>query len=282
MGYPDDAPEREMLPLANPVSQDETHMRTTLLPSLLAAAEHNQRQRVASVRLFEIANVFLPRGEDELPAERLHVAGLLMGPYWSSTWNLAEDIQGADFYVMKGIVEQLITALGVAGVTYQAAEHPSLHPGQGAAVMLDGKSIGVIGKLRRQVQAEYDLDQEAYLFELEMQTLMAQARQYTEYQHLARFPAALRDIAVVVDDTPANSTEALYRTIRGAGAKHLSEVELFDVYENAEVLGPGRKQLAFHLSFRTPEGTLTDEQVDQLVAEIVSHLRKKLGAELRS
>ncbi len=282
MRYPEDAPERNMLPLASPVSEEETHMRTTLLPSLLEAAEHNQRQRVSSVRLYEIANVFYRRGEGELPEERLHAAGLMMGPYWSSTWNLAEDRQSPDFYVMKGIVGQLVAALGVEGVSYQASAHSSLHSGQCAAVILDGKQIGVIGELSRDVQAEYDLEEPAYLFELELEPLMQQACQYAEYEHLPRYPAALRDIAVVIDNTPENNAEALREVIVEAGGEHLADVQVFDVFEDAEKLGEGKKQLAFNLTFRTPEGTLTDEQVDEQVAGIVSHLREKLGAELRS
>ncbi len=281
MGYPQDATERNMLPLASPVSDEHTHMRSTLLPSLLQAAEHNQRRRVPAVRLYEIARVFFPRDEGELPEERLHAAGLIMGPYWSSIWNLPEESREPDFYVVKGIVEQLVGALGVDGVTYHAAQHPSTHPGQCAAVMLDGEQIGLLGKLSADVQTEYDLDRPAYLFELDLEPLMAHACPYRTYQRLPRFPAALRDIAVVVSDTPESTAEAVKQAILEAGGEHLADAVVFDVYRDAERLGEGNKQLAFNLTFRTPGGTLTDEQVDELVARIIKHLEDKLGAKLR-
>ena len=282
MGYPGDAPERNMLPLASPVSEDQTHMRTTLLPVLLQAAEHNQRHRVASIRLYEVGPAFFPRGENELPAERLHAAGIISGPYWAGAWNMPDDRLLPDFFTVKGIVEQLVAALGVERVSYAASEHPAMHPGQCAAVLLAGAQTGVIGKLSRRAQQQYDLDAEAYLFELDLGALFEAAALYSEYQPVPRFPAALRDIAVVVNDTPEHTAEALREAICEAGGEQLVAAEVFDVYRDTQRLGEGKKQLAFRLSFRTPEGTLTDEQVDELIAAIVAHLAEQLGAVLRS
>ena len=282
LGYPDDAPEHNMLPLASPVTEDQTHMRTTLLPVLLQAAEYNQRHRVASIRLYEIGPAFFPRGENELPVERLHAAGIISGPYWAGAWNMPDDRLLPDFFTAKGIVEQLVAALGVEGVTYAASEHPAIHPGQCTAVLLAGAQTGIIGKLSRQVQEQHDLDAEAYVFELDLDALFEGASLHSEYQPVPRFPAALRDIAVVVNDTPEHTAEALREAICEAGGEQLVAAEVFDVYRDTQRLGEGKKQLAFRLSFRTPEGTLTDEQVDELIAAIVAHLAEQLGAELRS
>jgi phenylalanyl-tRNA synthetase beta chain len=282
MGYPEDAPERNMLPLASPMIAEQSHMRSTLLPSMLQAAEHNQRQRVESVRLYEVANVFEPRGQDELPHEQLHAAGMIMGPYWSSRWNMPDEALMPDFFTLKGVVEQLVAALGVTGVSYVAAAHPACHPGQCAGVELRGQGIGVIGKIAPEVQKEYDLAHEVFVFELDLRALLDAACQYSTYRQVPRFPAALRDIAVVVDDTPESTCEALEAAIRESGGEQLSGVEVFDLYDDAERLGAGKKQLAFSLSFRTREGTLTDEQVDELVEGIVTHLKDTMGAELRS
>jgi phenylalanyl-tRNA synthetase beta chain len=282
MSYPEDAAERHMLPLASPVSEDQTHMRTTLLPALLQAAEHNQRHRVASVWLYEIGPAFFPRGEGELPTECLHAAGIISGPYWSGAWNMPDDRLLPDFFTAKGIIEQLVAVLGVHRVTYAASEHPAMHPGQCAAVLLADTQIGVIGKLSRRLQDRYDLETEAYVFEVDLDALFEGASLYSEYQPVPRFPAALRDIALVVNDTPQHTAEALREAICEAGGEQLAAAEVFDVYRDTQRLGEGKKQLAFRLSFRTPEGTLTDEQVDDLIATIVTHLSDKLGAELRS
>ena len=282
MGYPQDAPERTMLPLASPMIAEQSHMRTTLLPSMLQAAEHNQHQRVEAVRLYEVANVFIPRAEGQLPHEELHAAGIMMGPYWSSKWNMPEQALLPDFFTIKGILEQLVAALGVQGVSYCASAHPACHPGQCGAVQLNGEQIGVIGKLSAAVCDAYDLASEAFVFEVNLRALLDAACGYATYRQVPRFPAALRDIAIVVDDTAENTCGALASAIREAGGERLSSVEVFDLYADARRLGEGKKQLAFSLSFRTPQGTLTDEQVDELVNGIVSHLKSTMGAELRS
>ena len=282
MGYTADAPERDMLALANPGSDEQSHMRSRLLPSLLQAAEHNQHQRVESVRLYEIARVFMPVANDKLPCERLHAAGLMMGPYWSSSWNLPDESREPDFYTVKGTVEQLVGTLGVDDVSYRSSDHPTMHPGQCAEILLGDRSIGIIGKLSSTVQAEYDLDRPAYAFELDLDALIECAGLYSEYQRLPRFPAALRDLAVVVDDTTENTAEALQQTVEEAGGEYLAEVTVFDVYADAERLGEGMKSVALSLTFRRSEGTLTDEQVDQQVSAIVAHLEEKLGAQLRA
>lgn len=282
MGYPQDAPERNMLPLASPMIAEQSHMRSTLLPSMLQAAEYNQHQRVEAVRLYEVANVFIPRAEGALPHEQLRAAGIIMGPYWSSRWNMPEQALLPDFFTIKGILEQLVAALGVQGVSYRATAHPACHPGQCAAVQLGDEQIGIIGKVSAAVCDAYDLANEAFVFEINLRALLDAACAYATYRQVPRFPAALRDIAIVVDDTPRNTCAALTSAIQEAGGEQLSSVEVFDLYADASRLGEGKKQLAFSLSFRTPQGTLTDEQVDELVDGIVSHLRTTMGAELRS
>mgnify|MGYP001055303130 FL=1 len=282
MGYAADAPERNLLPLASPMIAEQSHMRTTLLPSMLQAAEYNQHQRVEAVRLYEVANVFIPRTENELPHEELHAAGIIMGPYWSSRWNMPEQALLPDFFTIKGSLEQLVAALGVQGVSYCATAHPACHPGQCAAVQLGDEQIGMVGKLSAAVCDAYDLANEAFVFEINLRALLDTACGYATYRQVPRFPAALRDIAVVVDDTPESTCAALVSAIREAGGEKLSSVEVFDLYADQSRVGEGKKQLAFSLSFRTPEGTLTDEQVDELVDSIVSHLKTTMGAELRS
>ncbi len=282
MGYPEDAPERKMLPLLSPMIAEQSHMRSTLMPSLMQAAEHNQRQRVGSVGLYEIANIFTPQGAQELPVEILHAAGIMMGQYWSSAWNMPAAQAEPDFYTMKGIVEHLVDTLGVVGISYRAEAHPSFHPGQSAAVILDGAKIGVIGKLSPQVQEEYDLEQPAYLFEIDLAAMRAKSVEYRTYERLPRFPAALRDIAVVVEKSPEKTAEALREAIVEVGGEHLVNVSVFDVFENARALGEGKRSIAFSLEFRTDEGTMQDEEVDAAMERITANLKAKTGAELRS
>ncbi|MFP3905319.1 MAG: phenylalanine--tRNA ligase subunit beta [Armatimonadota bacterium] len=281
LGFPEDASEREMVPLASPMIEEQSHMRTVLVPTLMQQCEHNQRQRVGTVRLYEIAHIFIPRETEPLPEERQHAAGLVMGPFWTSRWNLGEDAATPDFFHVKGIVEQLVDELGVQNVTYERSTHPSCHPGQCAGVMLDGAAVGFIGKINDDVREKYELQQDVFVFEVDLDALIDAAEMHETYEQLSRFPAALRDIAVVVEDTEDNTVAAIQQAIKDAAGEPLSEVEFFDLFADEETLGEGKRSLAFKLIFRTPEGTLTDEEVDALVEDIVSHLAEEFDAKLR-
>lgn len=288
LGLPAEAPERNMLALSNPMIDTQTHMRTTLLPAMLEACETNVRQRVTDVALYEINKVFVPRPGEPLPEEPLRVAGVLMGSMATSDWKSTLDRgqvsggpQEPDFYTVKGIVQQVCDALGVTGTSFARAHHPAFHPGRCAHLLLAGESIGVLGELSAEVQQRYDLPARAYLFELDLEPLLAAACEYKPYRPLPRFPTLLRDLAFVCPDDAAHDAATLEELIRDAGGEYLRDVAAFDLFVNAERLGAGMKNLAYRLTFRADDRTLTDTEVDALIEQIKRTVTSKTQARFR-
>jgi phenylalanyl-tRNA synthetase beta chain len=275
-----EARERRMLPLLNPLAADSAVMRTTLLPALLSAVAYNQRQRVRDVALYEINPVFLAREEGELPQEEPRVAGILTGSPFTSTWNLPADTAQPDFYWLKGLVEQFLSALGLTDCRIEPAEHPSFAAGACARAIRGEWLLGLLGEVAAEVAEAYDLEGPVYAFELDFGAITAAANLARQYRPLPRFPAALRDVAVAVPDTDDFSAAALADEIRRAAGEYVESVRAFDLYINPERLGAGRKSLAFELVFRVPDRTLTDAEVDQAMANVHARL-EALGGEVR-
>ncbi len=280
-GFAPDAPERHALRLLLPVAADMSHLRTTLTPSLLNACSVNVRQRVLDVALYELSRVYVPRGDGELPAERMRVGGILMGAPLTSSWNLPPESAVVDYYWLKGIAEQLCDGLHVRGVEYARATHPTFHGGRCAELRVAGATLGVLGEVAASVQEAYDLPAKTYLFEFDWDGLLANADTYREYDPLPRYPAALRDIALVVADDDAHAAAAIAAAIRAAGGEALWQVAAFDLYADPERLGAGRKSLAFRLTFRAADRTLTDQELDAAMTAISEYLADKLQAEIR-
>lgn len=280
-GFSADAPERDALRLLLPVAPEMSHLRTTLLPSLLGAVAANVRRRVLDVALFELAPVFIPQGVGALPQERMRVAGVMMGAALTSTWNVPEENAAVDFYWLKGIVEQLCDGLNVTGVRFARGAHPALHPGRCAEALVGDVSLGFLGEVAPGVQEAHDLPASTFVFELDWEALLEWAAPHREYDPLPRFPAALRDIALVVPDDDAHSAGDIAHTIRQVGGDALWKVDAFDLYVDPERLGAGRKSLAFRLTFRALDRTLTDEELDAAMKRVGAELTTKLGAEIR-
>jgi phenylalanyl-tRNA synthetase beta chain len=279
--YVPQAPQRTMLPLANPMIDTQSHMRTTLLPALLEACENNVHQRVTDVALYEINKVFLPVAGTLLPEEPMRVAGIVMGSLLTAEWNLPEEMKQPDFYLLKGMVEQVCDALGVADARYERTEHPSFHPGRCAKLVIDGKEAGVFGEIAASVQEAYDLPTRAYVFELDLETLLAAACQFKQYELLARYPAIGRDLAIVMPDDDAHTAARLVNLIAEAGGEHLREVEPFDLFMDAKRLGAGLKSVAFQMQFRAADRTLTDEEVDAAMARIKESIAAETQGKIR-
>jgi len=276
-----DACERVALQLLLPVSPDMAHLRTTLIPGLLGACAVNVRQRVLDVALFELDRVFIPVGENTLPKEQEMVGGVLMGMQFTSAWNLPQEAVRADFYWAKGVVEQLCDALNVEGVRFERGAHSAMHPGRCAQVLVGDTVAGYVGEVKASVQESFDLPTKAYVFELNWDLLAASAGGHRQYEPLSRFPAASRDIALLVADDDAHSAEAIREEIRASAGPNLWHVEAFDLFIDPERLGPGRKSVAFRLTFRAADRTLTDEELDAAMGAVVDQLRSSLGAEIR-
>lgn len=266
------APELPLVSLENPISREMAVMRPSIWPGLVAAAVHNQNRQVPRVRLFEHGQVFLQQPSGLVQTRRL--AGLACGRRMADQWS-AEPLS-LDFFDMKGDVEALLAGLGHTGSSFVAEPHPALHPGQSARISLDGQQIGWMGRLHPELVPRFDLRGECYLFELELDTLLCPS-EFT-FHPLSKFPAVRRDLAVVVAETVLLAD--VEACIRGAAGTYLRDLQLFDVYRGQSI-DSDSKSLALGLIFQAPSSTLTDEDVDAAIAQVLDALRTEVGGTLR-
>lgn len=278
LNLPPDSPLRNAVVLRSPKSEEYVQLRTTMLSSMLEALANNARRGCRDVQLFEVAKVFLPRGENEQPAEPLRVAVAMSGVQWGASWSLPAECAQSDFYSLKGTVQALIGEFSSSEPVFEAAQHPTLHPGRTARVLLDGREVGIMGEVSPVVAANYDLSGRAYLAELDFDAIAELAGKVITYRPLSRFPAIRRDIALLLDEAiPSAQVEAI---IREAAGESLESLALFDMYAGQQVPA-GKKSLAYALTFRALDRTLTDAEVDDAMAAVRAAVAQQVGAQPR-
>ena len=265
------------LRVANPMSAGSEHLRPTLLASLLGTLSYNEGHNEGPFRFFEQGRVFLPR-PNQLPDEREVAAGVVSGLRSEPSWLV--DNGPLDFFDVKGMLTSALAFLGLTPAWEPAAaeEAPALHPGRCARIMCGGSQVGVLGELHPTVVERFDLaHRPVTVFELYLDDLLAlPARSGRNFRSLTRYPSANRDVALVVDaEAPAGQVQRILERHR-----LVERVELFDVY-TGENLEPGRKSLAFHVYFRSPERTLTAEEVNRTLDGLLRTLQRDTGAVLR-
>jgi phenylalanyl-tRNA synthetase beta chain len=268
---------RLAITLKNPLSEGLSIMRTTLLPGLLQAVQHNFNYQEMNQLLFEIGQVYLPRNLplSELPLEPYRLAIAITGMAPDPNWMFPP--LPADFFLLKGALEALSTRLRIKGLEFAACEQPFTHPTRSAVIKIGEAEIGFIGQLHPEVAEFWDLCQEVTLCELDLDALSDAADLDPQVAPLSRYPAMQRDIAVVVSrEIPAVQIE---RRIRQAGGALLDRVMLFDLYEGQQV-PPGMRSLTYRLIFRRSGGTLTDDEVQAVMIRTEQALAAA-GAELR-
>jgi phenylalanyl-tRNA synthetase beta chain len=267
--------------LSNPLSADLAVMRTSLWPGLLRAYARNAHRQATRVRLFEIGSRFVvppevgPRKVDSVPADPM-VAGLIAGPRSPEQW--ATPAAPVDFFDLKADVEALLAINGSAGeFDFAPAEHPALHPGQSARLLLSGRPVGWLGRLHPQIEAELGLDDSPLLFEIELAALtVGRVPAYTE---VSRFPSVRRDIAVVLPQSVlVADLIATARTV--CALAPVQDLLVFDVYQGAGVAA-GFKSVALGITLAAVERTLTDADVDPLIARVLQALADAHQAQLR-
>jgi phenylalanyl-tRNA synthetase beta chain len=268
--------DRPAVRLDNPLSTEQSQLRTELLSSLLDVARRNRAHGAGDVRLFEAGAVFLPEPAELLPREPYHLAALLTGAVRPATWRDPRPPR-ADFFAAKGVLTGLLDALQ-ANWTVERAGEPFLHPGRGAAILVDGRAAGWVGEVHPLVAANWDLKETVAGFELDFDAI-AQPRTVI-YEDVTSFPEVREDLAVVVaDDVPAARVIDVVRT---TGAPLLRDAEVFDVYRDPDRLGEGNVSLALRLSYRAPDRTLTDEEVAAKREAISDALAQQLGGRVRA
>jgi phenylalanyl-tRNA synthetase beta chain len=276
---PEDHELRAAVELENPMSSEQSRMRTTLLGSLLDVARRNRAYGASTVALFEAGAVFRPQPESEgpLPREPYHLAALVSGPVRSPTWREAEPPR-ADLFSGKGTLGGLLDALRVSWSVEPTEAYPFLHPGRAAAVTIDGTPAGWLGEIHPLVAREWELEGTVAGFELDLDAVPEPPTAI--YQDVTSFPEVREDIAVVVGE--GVSAARVIDTVRRSGAPLLSSVELFDHYRNPGLLGEGNVSLALRLSYRAPDRTLRDEDVAKRREAIAAALEQELGGRVRA
>ncbi|MDF1536393.1 MAG: phenylalanine--tRNA ligase subunit beta [bacterium] len=260
--------------LMNPISEDMTVMRPSILPGILKALKTNLSHRVEEVRLYETGRVFLPCPDCELPEERLRVAGVMTGDRSRKSW-YRERTEG-DFFDVKGVVESLLDSLGIRDARFTEIQIPYLQPGQGAWVMAGEASLGVVGTIHPGLKERYRIKGWAGVFELDLHHLVAVDTKRT-YVPIPQYPGVLRDLAVVVPKDVEHMKVSSRILQEG---KNLGKVDLFDLYEGKGI-PEDHKSLAYSLTYQSAERTLTDDEVDGNLDVIVKALEKEFGARLR-
>jgi phenylalanyl-tRNA synthetase beta chain len=269
-------PEQAAIELENPLSREQSRLRTELLSSLLDVARHNRAHGAARIRLFEAGAVYLPQADQSLPREPYHVAALLSGSVRPATWREVHSPR-ADFFAAKGVLTGLLDALD-ARWSVERTEEPFLHPGRAARILVEGQAAGWLGEVHPLVTAEWDLEDLVAAFELDLD-LVPEPRPIA-YEDVLTFPEVREDLAVIVpeDVSAARVTEVTQR----AGAPLLRSVEVFDVYRDTERVGAENVSLALRLSYGAPDRTLTDEEVAAKRAAISQALSEELGGRIRA
>jgi len=267
---------RWFVKLLNPLSEELSVMRTTLLPGLLKVLKYNINREEYDVHVFEVGHVFWHEEGKKYPDEETMLGIALTGSWKPDEWyGIDGDI---DFFDLKGVIEAVMDEIGVTNWSVRQFTHPALHPGRSAELLIDDEAIGFFGEIHPDVEAAFDMTK-AYVAELNFNKLIDKAEVKHVFTEIPKYPAISLDIAVLVDDSVTN--EQLIEVISDAGKPLLESLHLFDLYTGKGV-PEGKKSMAYSMVFRAPDRTLTDEEALDTRERIVKQLNKKLGAEIRA
>lgn len=263
---PEDSALRNVVKIKNPLGEDFSVMRTSTYPSMMDSLSRNYSRNNEYARLFEIGKIYLKHeDENELPTEK---NVLSIGMYGN-----------CDFLDLKGVVENVLDRLGITKAKFvRESENPTFHPGKTAAITLRGKNAGVLGEIHPDVEENYDVETRCYVAELDLDLLYEAADVKRMYTPIPKFPAATRDIAVLVDDEVLVGD--IEDIIKRTGGQLVEKVSLFDIYKGAQI-PEGKKSIAYAIVYRDHKKSLTDKEVNKVHDKILKNLENKLGAELR-
>jgi len=277
LGLPQEDMRRRHLRILNPLTEDFSVLRTSLIPGLLETARYNLSRKNSNLKLFELKKIFLPQEGEKLPREAKYLSGLALGLDRDLHWSTVP--RSVDFYDVKGCIEDLFEVLQIRDVKIVRAEGiPYLHPGKSSRILTERETLGVMGEVHPQVMRQYDLPGKAYLFEIDFEQLAKGAGEEKRFRSLAKFPAVYRDLSMVVDEglEVASVTEAIWTLQQ----PFIDEVSLFDVYLGAPIPA-GKKGISYRLRYQASDRTLTDEEVNRYHEKIISQLMEIFNAELR-
>lgn len=271
---PDDHILRQVVKVANPLSEEQSVMRTTLLPGLLSTISRNAARRNYNLSFFELGAIFIP-SQGTLPQEKLKVGGIVAG---SNDINWQKVRTEMDYFYLKGILTSLFTGLGIKDVVYQAGSIPGYHPGRTAIISCRGQELGVLGEIHPLVGENYDIKVRACAFELDVETMFNLVTPNALMESITRYPSMERDIAVVLpEEVEASQAIAVIKQIN---SPLLRGVEIFDLFTGGN-LQAGFKSMAFRLTFQSGDRTLKEEEINPLTERVIQLLESDLQARLR-
>ena len=262
----------ELVKLLDPMSEDRNTLRHSILPSLLKIYEYNKARSNKDVSVFEIGKAFYKNGEEY--GETNKVAALMTGEFYLGV----EGRKQVDFYIIKGIAEELLDYLGYGGrysfVVKEEQMPDEVHPGQSALISVNNDIVGLIGRVHPAIAKEA-----VYVLEIDLDKLLEKKVGKMKYKEISKFPSVKKDLAVVVNKEVSSSEIAT--VIKKAAGSALSKIDVFDVY-TGKGIEENKKSIAYSLTFEKMDRTLTDEEINVALSKVIDTLEKKLGAELRS
>lgn len=263
---PKDSPLRNTVVIKNPLGEDFSLMRTTTVPSMMEALSRNYSRNNDEVRLFELGKTYIPNVDlNKLPDENNIIT---IGMYGN-----------CDYLDLKGAVENLLDTLGIENFKFvRESDNPSFHPGKTAALYIKKDKVGVLGEIHPDVRENYGIDEDSYIAELNMDILFKHAVTDKKYKQLPKFPAVTRDLAVLIDDSVL--VQDIYDIIKKYGGNLVESIKLFDVYKGKQI-PEDKKSIAYSITYRLEQRTLTDSEVNKVHEKIVKVLEDNLGAQLR-
>jgi phenylalanyl-tRNA synthetase beta chain len=268
---------RRTVSILNPLTEEQSVMRTSLVPTLLETAARNLAYRSRDLALFELRPVFRLVDGDELPGEGLRLTALRCGRREPEGW--AQGQATVDFHDLKGVLERLLETLRISGVRWNAERtEPFLHPGKSCSLVAGDVVLGFLGEVHPGVLENYDIETPLYLVDLDVEALMSLGGDFVGFSPLSRFPDVYRDSAFLLDE--GVSAQQVFDVLAEIKGRYVEDVVLFDLYRGKGV-PEGKKSLAIRVRYRSAEKTLTDEEINAVHGKIVQVFGKKLGAEIR-
>ena len=272
---PDD-PRRETVAILNPLSEDQAVMRSSMVPGLLGAMRHNLAHQEKNLKLFEIGKIYVAQGVDRLPEETEILAGLWTGSRNQTSWHGRE--VACDFFDIKGVVEALLQALGIARVQFAGVKNDRCRytrPGYTGRIYSGERPLGLLGEVHPRLQKQFEIKQTAFIFELNIDEMIPLISDRKSFRPIPRYPSVSRDITLIVDrDLEAQGI--LHRTMQ-IGDELIESLHLFDVFQGKPI-PEGKKSISFRIIYRAADRTLEDEEVNRLHAETTARLVDEFNA----
>ncbi len=267
LGFDEEDSCKNSIVISNPLGEDYSVMRKTLIPSLLTSVANNKNHNISDVKLFEMSRTFIPQEDENSLPEEMNVIGAAINAKYE------------DFFTLKGRIDEIFDKFNIRSVKYTVGNLPYLHPGRSAFITCGETNLGYIGEIHPDTAEAYDISGRTVVCELDINAVINAGNDDVKVKDIPKYPAVQRDLAVVMDRS--QQAGPLIGEIKNVGGVLLESCEIFDIYEGAQ-LGENKKSVAFSLAFRAEDRTLVDEDINKLFDKIVKALEKKFDAKLRA